>query len=201
MKKFLFFASYVFALFMICSCTNEEVLTSMETANETTYKTLTELEAYNKVMLGKVITRGSDNKSKGNVTTDDVADAINVVKADAEGAAVGLWLGKGVAVGAGAVTGGMGHLLRKHFSDLFSVRLLHIRQLRITKRQQVIRMSKTRILTLRKRVSPQIRFLWIQLFCKYQKKCIWIILAHVNKMFMFIMRCQRKYKYRSVLGI
>lgn len=115
MKKFLFFASYVFALFMICSCTNEEVLTSMETANETTYKTLTELEAYNKVMLGKVITRGSDNKSKGNVTTDDVADAINVVKADAEGAAVGLWLGKGVAVGAGAVTGGMGALVTEAF--------------------------------------------------------------------------------------
>lgn len=49
MKKILFIASYVLALFTVWSCSNDqEVLTNAETPVEPTYnKTLADLEAYN----------------------------------------------------------------------------------------------------------------------------------------------------------
>lgn len=108
MKNVLFFASYVLALFMFCSCTNEEVLTDTGNTIESKYKTLSELESYNELILGKTLTRNSNENSGAKVTTDDITDAINVVEADFAGAATGIRIGKAASILAGAATGGTG---------------------------------------------------------------------------------------------
>lgn len=120
MKKMLFFASYVLAVCMICSCTNENVPTGTEAFIKPTYKTLTELEAYNELMLGKKLTRTSDENSGAVITTDDATDAINVVSADVSGAAAGIIAGKEIAAVAGATTAGTGALITEAiFASVF----------------------------------------------------------------------------------
>ena len=105
MKKILFIASYVLALFTVWSCSNDqEVLTNAETPVEPTYnKTLADLEAYNEVMLGKVSTRVKPGEG---VTVKDIRNGLKVAKADISGASKGIKVGRSIIITVGALTGG-----------------------------------------------------------------------------------------------